>query len=105
MLSVERVVAMIKKEGEPVVLRRPPAPPLNLIGFVRGYKPDELTGAIDQGDREVRISDVEIAAAGWPGPPRKGDLLLIDGKPTAVQSCSSPKLRGRVAMHILQVRG
>ena len=108
MPTVERVAAMIKKEGEPLILRRqgkPGPPDLPLIGFVRGYSLDELTGDLIQGDREIRISNVEIAAAGWPGPPRDGDRVLIDGKLTTVQSAETRKLRGRIAMHVLQVRG
>jgi hypothetical protein len=40
-----------------------------------GYRPEELVGGVVQGDRRVKISQLDIAAAGWPGPPRKNDVL------------------------------
>lgn len=44
-------------------------------GRARSYKPYELVGGVVLGDRQVRVSQAEIEAAAWPGPPRKGDSL------------------------------
>ncbi len=102
---------MLTRYGETgVVLGRPVgAPPVftevTCVAFVRGYRPDELVGEIQQGDREVRISNDEIAAASWPGPPRKGDRVTIDGKVWTVQAVDPRKVRETVAMHVITVRG
>ena len=71
---------------------------------IRGYKPDELVNDIVQGDRQVTISNAEILAAGWPGPPGRSDTVVIDGETAAVLLCDTRRLRGTVAMHIMQVR-
>jgi len=44
---------------------------------VRGYEPVQLIGGIVQGDRQVAVSNAEIADAQWPGPPRNGDDVLL----------------------------
>ena len=46
-----------------------------VYGRSRFYQPTELVGLVVQGDRKVRIAQRDIAAAGWPGPPKKGDFL------------------------------
>lgn len=96
---------MIKKEGEPVTLHRGTTPALPMIAFVRDYRADELVGAIQQGDRQVQMSNVEIAAANWPAPPKRMDVVMIDGKRTTVQSAETVKLRGKIAKYVVQVRG
>ncbi len=105
MPDARRIADRIGREGEPVVLRRASVADLDLKGVVRFYRADELTGAIQQGDRVVTASGREIAAAAWPGPPRRGDQVVIRGRTTAVQSCETRTLRGVDAMHIIQVRG
>lgn len=46
-----------------------------VYGRARFYQPQELTGQVVQGDRKIRVSQRDIAAASWPGPPKKGDFL------------------------------
>jgi hypothetical protein len=74
-------------------------------GVARGYRPEELVGTIVQGDRIVIISNAEIEAAGWPGPPRRGDLLVMDGVTTTVQAPDPRWLLSETLGHVLQVRG
>jgi hypothetical protein len=112
MPSIPSIAARIGREGQPVTLRRLTGTGANqvpfdveLFGFVRSYRPEELTAGITQGDRVVRISDAEIAERQWPGPPRKGDRVVIDGRVTNVEAVETRRLRRAVAMHILQVRG
>lgn len=112
-MSIAQSVAdMIARRGRPLTLRRivtgGPNVDVAVTGVVRQYQAQELLGPILQGDREVRISNVEIAAASWPGPPRAGgnaDRIVIDGKAAVVQNVD-PRYDGTdLAMYVIQVRG
>jgi hypothetical protein len=72
---------------------------------VAGFEPKDLVGDIQQGDRSVVIGNAEIAAAAWPGPPKRGDRVLIDGLPFTVVSVDTLKLGEEIARHNLVVRG
>jgi hypothetical protein len=74
-------------------------------GVARGYQPNELLGGLAQGDRTVTISNAEIATASWPGPPKRGDFLTLDGVQTAVQGVETKYLANTVLAHVLWVRG
>jgi hypothetical protein len=115
--------------GEIAVLRRPSAAPtfeveigampwgefpwdglgsfdnLALRAVVRNYQPQDLVGAIKQGDMLAIVSDAELARSGWPGPPRNGDRLWRRGRNYTVMGCDTRLLRDRVAMHHLHLRG
>ena len=58
---------------------------VTLQGFARSYNPEELVGGVMQGDQQVATLNDEIAAAAWPGPPARGDRLVIDGHATVLQ--------------------
>lgn len=109
MASVSQVISNIQREGQSLVLRRVitgVAPvSVDLKGVVKDYKPNELVNGVQQGDRMVIICNAEIESESWPGPPRKGDQVVIDGKTATVQYCNTLRLRGQVARHNLQVRG
>ena len=107
MPTPDSIAARIDRDGEDVLLRRPGAPPVQATvrAFVRGFKPDELVGGIQQGDRELRVAPGPLAALGWPGPPQRGDDVVIRGRTTKVQACETRTLRGADALHVLQVRG
>jgi hypothetical protein len=58
--------------------------------------------------REVRISNAEIAAAAWPGPPRAGenaDRIVIDGQERIVMAIDTRYIGEAAALHVMQVRG
>ena len=112
MPAVPRIAARIAREGQAVELRRLTGTGPNQVwfgvelqAFVRQFRAQDLVGGITQGDRQVIVSDAEIEARQWPGPPRKGDKAVIDGKTVNVESVETRRLRGSVAMHVLQVRG
>lgn len=101
----------LTRNGEDIILRR-----LTGRGFyidvtcrarVNDYQPDEMQGGIIQGDQKVVLSNVEIAAAQWPGPPRIGDVILRNGgaQSAVVKGASSNTLDSIVVRHNLQVRG
>jgi hypothetical protein len=110
-----RTADIIARHGETMTLRRPThgeetewtdvavkgkrhAPP--------GGVGAELVGAMTQKALRVKITNREIAAAPWPGPPRKGDYLIIAGKEyTLVDDADTRTDRGAVLMHLLTVEG
>lgn len=56
---------------------------------VHGYAPAELVNGITVGSRNVIVSRLDLAAAGFPVPPIKGDRIYLgDGLdiPTTIQS-------------------
>jgi hypothetical protein len=99
--------AALLEAGEPVLLRRIATPPVAVqcAARVDDFAPHEIAGAVQQGDRRVIICNAEIAAAGWPGPPRRGDQLIIDGRTTTIQGCATLRIGSEVVRHTLQVRG
>lgn len=78
-----------------------------VVAVVRGYRPDELAAGsgLQQGDRQAIITNDEIAAASWPGPPRKNDRLVLAGAVTTVQAVETRYLGAAIDRHILAVRG
>ena len=105
---------LVLRDGQPVTLRRitGTAPSqtttdVACTAIVRGFDPATLSPAagLQQGDRHVTITNHEIAAAAWPGPPRKGDRVLIGGATTTVQSVETRQHRAAIDRHILVVRG
>lgn len=74
-------------------------------GILRRYRPGELLGDLQQGDAQVVISDREIAAAGWPGPPRMNDQLVVDDRVWTVMGSMRRRLGDVVLAHEIWVRG
>ena len=69
--------------------------------FVRGYKPDEVVGAIQQGDGKITISPTGLAL-----PPKANDKTVIGTvKVRNVQGVEEIRLAGVVVRYNLQVRG
>lgn len=72
----------IQAKGRPMTLRRISAgSPVTVTvrGTLRLFDPQDLTGAVKQGTARIEIGQDEIAAAGWPYPPRSPDQVLADG--------------------------
>lgn len=104
-MKADRVGRVIIGAGEAMTLKRSGQSDLAVRGRQRLYQAQEIVAEIQQGDREVRLGDLEIAAAAWPGPPKKGDQLVIAGHTTTVQSVETRTLGGATCMHVLRVRG
>jgi len=109
--AARKIAAAIAKTGETVVLRRRVSSnpdvfaDVSVTAVVRGYQPQELVGGIQQGDKDVIIGDLEIAAAGWPGPPRVKDLVVIRGVTHSVQGVDTLQAGSATVRHNLTVRG
>lgn len=76
-----------------------------LQGVTRDFTPETAPGDLKQGDKRLVILNDEIAAAGWPGPPRVRDSIVDNGTEWAVlgsmPAWDGPQLIG----HVMWVRG
>lgn len=52
---------------------------VSVVGALRMFNPDDLTGAVKQATAQIKIGHDEIVAASWPHPPRSPDQVLADG--------------------------
>lgn len=96
---------MLAARGRAMTLRRTGQADLTVVGFATAYRPEQVAGAVRQGDQRVAITAIEIAAASWPGPPRPGDFLVVDGKTWAIEG-AEPKHEGLVCAGFdLWIRG
>ena len=112
--EAQKIAVALRRYGRIMKLRRRVGTTsafsdVEVRGISRGYKPDELVGQLQQGDRHVTISHAEIVAKPWPGPaaepPKKGDFVVIDGTSTAVQGVETKYLGTIILAHVLWVRG
>ena len=108
-MTPTEAIAMLDRQladhGEDVALRHMSAGTAasseTVRAFVRGYKPDEVVGAIQQGDGKVTISPTGLAAA-----PKFNDKTVIGGsKVRNIQAVEEIRLAGVVVRYNLQVRG
>lgn len=83
---------MIATRGQTVRLQRVNVRDEKLFipfrAFVRGYRPDELAGGIEQGESVVVISPTALAKAGISDPIKGNDRLWVAGTPRAVRMCN-----------------
>lgn len=78
-----------------------PATATSHLAFVRGYKPDELVGGIEQGDARVILSPT-----GLTGRPKRGDKIVTGGTRTMnIQAVDEVRLTDTLVRIDLQVRG
>lgn len=80
--------------GEGVVVR----------AFIRGYRPDELAGGVQQGDREGVISPTALATAGDLKLERNMKLRVGD-RWTNIEFANPVRLRGEIVRWNLWLKG
>lgn len=74
--------------------------------MVRNYKPDELVGAIVQGDTMAVISPTDLTAASWPSNTvRTGDKIVVQGRRRNIEAAEPIYMAGTLVRVNLQVRG
>ena len=71
--------AHLRVKGRPMLLARVGGASVTVQGLLRHYAPQQVTGAIRQGDAQLFIGNDEIAAAAWPAPPIARDRVTVDG--------------------------
>jgi hypothetical protein len=110
MTAQASIVSALKRFGRPMVLRRVAGcdeADLDVTVFgTASLAPAAPSEGITQALGTVTISNAEIAGAGWPGPPRAGDRLVIDGRAVTIQGPVDTKYLGSsVLVHICMVKG
>ena len=75
-------------------------------GFVRGYRPDELAGGIQQGDSSIVLSPTQLAATAFASAPvRANDKAETNGRRRNVQMADPVYINDVLVRINLQVRG
>lgn len=110
MTAAAKVARALVKNGRTMTLQRlsgtgPSTTDVTVYGVAQGYAPEELAGDVLQGDMRVTLSNSEIAAAVWPGPPVRGDRIVIDARTWFVRGCETKYLGTTPLAHVLHVRG
>jgi hypothetical protein len=108
----DKIADALRRFGRPVTLRRnsysgatPTPTDVTVYAYVKGAAPSELIGKLKQFKSDVVISNREIAAATWPGPPKADDFLVIDGRPRTVVSVEPKYLGGEILVYAINVSG
>ena len=98
---------MLAEDGEDVRIRSAK----DLVGegvvvraFVRGYRPDELAGGVQQGDSEAIISPTGLAAASLPKLERLMKLKVGD-RWTNIEFANPVRQGGQIVRWNLWLRG
>ncbi len=99
----------IAKVGRTATLRRLVAGGPNVDVTVKVYltmvAENEVVGGIFSDKRRGYLSNSEIAAAAWPGPPQRGDVLIVAGQEGMLGEVETRNVAGADALHIFDVAG
>lgn len=109
-MNVDRVGALIRLVGQTVTLRRQTAVSPQTFADATakaqrldGIAAERLIGMIAQ-DEEAYAVEPQ-ALAGWPVPPKNGDLLVAGGKSRRVEAVAEKRIGEVVAMYVVKVKG
>lgn len=77
------------------------------LARVTGFDPDELVGAIQQGDRKLIVLADDLVKAQFPLDLKKGDKAIVRGKELNIEAAddSTRRVAGMLIAFELQVRG
>ncbi len=78
---------------------------VTVYGRTKNFTANELGNGLIQGDTEITITNTEIAAAQWPGPPMTNDKFIVDGRERTVKSVEPKYLGPDVLVYVCQVTG
>lgn len=100
----------LRLSGEDVTLRRIVANADDLVrpgvrAFVRGYRPEELVGGIEQGDSQVVLSPTGMPAEFVAAPLRKNDRIVTAGRTRNVEHVDPVRIGGVTVRINALVRG
>ena len=96
--------ASLARVGEDVKLRKTNSATgqKTVRARVRGYKPDEVIGIIQQGDSKVVISPSCLGSFGMPA---INGYVVAGGVPRRIMGIYAPTIQGTVVRIEMQVRG
>lgn len=100
----------LARTGQDVTLRRigtdgPDKEAAGVRAFVRGYRPDELTGGIQQGDSLVVLSPSRTPAVFVGQPLEANDRIVIAGRSRNVEYVDPVQIAGVTVRINVLVRG
>lgn len=102
----------IQRHGVSATLRRltatggtPMMQDAALRAVLRGDASQPLAADLDQSERAAIVAESDLAAAGWPSPPRPDDVLIVAGQLLTVTRCDTRYEHGEAVAHHLRVRG
>lgn len=118
MITAQEVQSMLDDFGETITLRRIGTPNIDVACVAKVNQPSAAIeqrdisasrvapGNIAQFRRSVIISDAEIAAGSWPGPPRRGDqIIFVSGGTATVQSVDTTTVVSTNVLHVMNTVG
>ncbi len=100
----------IARHGQSLALRKNCAPAdgsadVTVRAFVRGYRPEELAGGVQQTDSQVVISPTVMDGTAFSAGAKRLDKILIDGRLRNVEGANPVRINGVIVRHELWVRG
>jgi hypothetical protein len=109
----DSIVGALQRFGRDMILRRVTLGPnsqqipLDVVvkAVSKAVSDDKLIGSNVQYSFEITVTNSEIAAAQWPGPPRKNDKIVMDGKTRNVESVEPKHLANDVLVFVCRVTG
>jgi len=109
MSLIDAAIRMTSAYGQPMTLRRiaTGVAPIDVavFGFISGASSADPAPGVQQQQREIRISNREIAETSWPGPPRINDRITVGSASYTIEVVDTRPIGGVVALHIMTVRG
>lgn len=108
-----KVASALGRLGRPMTLTRQTGTgasittiaPLSFNGLLREFTADDRRAGLQQGEAVVTMSNSEIAAAAWPGPPKVADKVVADGRTWIVRGCETKYVGTLAVAHMLTVKG
>jgi cobalamin biosynthesis protein CobT len=110
-----RVAAVIREHGEAMTLKRQltadPQTFSTVALYGKRYRPagqaaEQVVDDVGQARLDIIVSNDEIAAGSWAGPPRKGDILVIAGRDYELVADADTRKNGdAIVEHRLTVVG
>lgn len=102
--------AEIAENGQEIWLRKNGAVAdgsvdVQLRAFVRGYKPEELAGGVQQTDSQVVLSPSVLVGTPFAAGVKRLDKILIDGRLRNIEGANPVRLNGVIVRHELWIRG
>lgn len=95
----------IEETGRLVTLARIGGPSVAIRAVIRKYDAKELVEPLIQGDRKMFISNIPLANASWPIPPRKNDRVSMGQEEFTVVNAEPVRHKGEVAKWRVSIRG
>lgn len=100
----------IAEHGQEITLRKVNAPTdgtadIAVRAFVRGFRPEELAGGVQQSDSKVILSPTVLDGTPFAAGVKRLDKILIDGRLRNVEGVNPVRINGMAVRHELWVKG